>query len=140
MFSIVVTNAEENVLYENIAHNLQELMKGIQEDERSLYLNMPRAVRIKSLIVVTEGDSLPYRTAPSLSKKQGQVIQLLAQACSPEQIALKLDISESTVRMHIRALKKKFKTDSRAQLMAMAGTLGLCDPFETSTIHGQTED
>lgn len=31
--------------------------------------------------------------------------------------------------MHIRALKKKFNTDSRDQMMAMAGTLGLCDPF-----------
>ncbi len=68
------------------------------------------------------------------------VLQLLARAYTPDQIALKLGLTEATIRLHISALKKKFGTDSRDQMMAMAGQLGLCDPFETSTVHDQQED
>ncbi|MEA4811895.1 MAG: hypothetical protein VB108_04925 [Anaerolineaceae bacterium] len=49
-------------------------------------------------------------------------------------------MTEATIRLHIRALKKKFGTDSRDQMMAMAGQLELCDPFETSTVHDQQEE
>ena len=50
-----------------------------------------------------------------------------------------MGLSENAVREYLKILKKKFKTDSRDQLMAMAGYLGLCDPFknETKQNHGE---
>jgi DNA-binding NarL/FixJ family response regulator len=75
-----------------------------------------------------------------LSERQISVLQLLAGAYSPDQIALKLGLTEATIRLHIRALKKKFGTESRDQMMAAAGQSGLCDPFETSAVHDQQED
>jgi two-component system nitrate/nitrite response regulator NarL len=73
--------------------------------------------------------------APTLSERQISVLQLLAKAYTTDQIALKLGLSEATIRLHISALKKKFGTISRDQMMAMAGTLGLCDPFDLTPGH-----
>ncbi len=69
------------------------------------------------------------------------VIQYLANSFTPEQTAIKMGLSENAVREYIKILKKKFKTDSRDQLMAMAGYLGLCDPFENETEqnHGEVK-
>jgi len=97
-------------------------------------------VQVNGLIVLAGQPPKPKRKAPALSERQMRVLQLLARAYSPDQIALKLGLTEATIRLHIRALKKKFGTDSRDQMMAMAGQLGLCDPFETNTVHDQQED
>jgi len=97
-------------------------------------------VQVNGLIVLAGQLPKPKRKAPALSERQISVLQLLAMAFTPDQIALKLGLTEATIRLHIRALKKKFGTDSRDQMMAMAGHLGLCDPFETSQVYDQQED
>ena len=55
---------------------------------------------------------------------------MLASSLTPEQTAIKMGLSEESIRLYLKILKKKFKTESRDQLMAMAGYLGLCDPYQ----------
>jgi DNA-binding CsgD family transcriptional regulator len=129
MHSMILLNEEGSTIYETIAIDIQKLVNECHEDTTNCSTNFVNGLRINSLIVIAEGVLTTKQNVPRLSKKQIQVLQYLAQALTPEQIALKLGISKATVRMHIRALKKKFNTDSRDQMMAMAGTLGLCDPF-----------
>lgn len=130
MPSIVVINDDGNILFQNIVDNVEGLMNAIREDGAIPGFNSrPPEVRINGFVVLVEQSTPPRKELPPLSLKQMQVLHLLANALTPEQTALKLGISESTVRMHISALKKKFKTESRDQMMAMAGSLGLCDPF-----------
>ena len=61
--------------------------------------------------------------------KPFEIIELLAHSLSPKQIANELGISESTVRMHINVLKKRFNVSSCYHLMAVVTALGLCSPF-----------
>ncbi|GAP40851.1 helix-turn-helix transcriptional regulator [Flexilinea flocculi] len=142
MPSIVVFNDEGSVLYQNVFDDVQDLVKIIR-DGRNISdgtLEDCPQVRVNGLIVLTGQPPKPKREAPALSERQISVLQLLARAYTPEQIALKLGLTEATIRLHISALKKKFGTDSRDQMMAMAGQLGLCDTFETSPVHDQQEE
>jgi DNA-binding NarL/FixJ family response regulator len=141
MPSIVVFNQEGSVIYQNVVEDGQDLVKIIREGRNApgyAFEDCPE-VQVNGLIVLTGQPPKPKRKTPTLSERQVSVLQLLAKAFTPDQIALKLGLTEATIRLHIRALKKKIGTDSRDQMMAMAGQLGLCDPFETSTVHDQQE-
>ena len=142
MPSIVVINDEGSVLYQNVVEDVQDLVKIIRDGRNvpGYALDDCPEVQVNGLIVLAGQLPKPKRKAPILSERQISVLQLLARAYSPDQIALKLGLTEATIRLHIRALKKKFGTDSRDQMMAMAGHLGLCDPFEASVVHDQQED
>lgn len=142
MPSIVVFNDEGSVLYQNVVYDVQDLVKIIRDGRNvpGYALDDCPEVQVNGLIVIASQPPKPKRKAPALSERQISVLQLLARAFTPDQIALKLGVAEATIRLHIRALKKKFGTDSRDQMMAMAGQLGLCDPFETSAVHDQQED
>lgn len=72
----------------------------------------------------------PEIEGPKLSMRESEVLQYLANGLSPDQIALKLGIKVRTVRKHLDHLEAKFKTDSRDQLMARAGYLRLCNPYQ----------
>ena len=142
MPSIVVFNEEGDVLYQNVVEDIKEIARTIRDGG-----NVPGyavedypEVRVNGLIVLAGQSPKPKRKTPALSERQMGVLQLLAKAYTPDQIAIKLGVTEATIRLHISALKKKFGTDSRDQMMAMAGQLGLCDPFETSTVHDKQED
>ena len=142
MPSIVVFNEEGDVLYQNVVEDIKEIARTIRDGGNlpGYALEDYPEVRVNGLIVLAGQSPKPKRKAPALSERQMGVLQLLAKAYTPDQIAIKLGVTEATIRLHISALKKKFGTDSRDQMMAMAGQLGLCDPFETSTVHDQTED
>ena len=142
MPSIVVINDEGSVLYQNVVEDVQDLVKIIRDGRNvpGYALDDCPEVQVNGLIVLAGQPPKPIRKVPALSERQISVLQLLARAYTPDQIALKLGLTEATIRLHISALKKKFGTDSRDQMMAMAGQLGLCDPFETSTVHDQQED
>jgi len=142
MPSIVVFNDEGSVLYQNVVEDFRYLEKIIRDGRNApgYALEDYPEVQVNGLIVLAGQPPKPNRNAPALSERQISVLQLLAKAYSPDQIALKLGLTEATIRLHIRALKKKFGTNSRDQMMAMAGQLGLCDPYETSPVHDQQED
>ena len=136
MPSIVVINEEGKVLYQNVTDNIQEVVKTIRDG--GILPGYPGAcpeVQVNGLIVLAQQPPKPQRLAPALSERQMSVLQLLAKAYTTDQIAIKLGLSEATIRLHISALKKKFGTVSRDQMMAMAGTLGLCDPFDVIPGH-----
>lgn len=136
MPSIVVINEEGKVLYQNVTDNIQEVVKTIRDGGiLPGYSGACPEVQVNGLIVLAEQPPKPQRLAPALSARQMSVLQLLAKAYTTDQIAIKLGLSEATIRLHISALKKKFGTVSRDQMMAMAGTLGLCDPFDVIPGH-----
>ncbi|MAT45414.1 MAG: hypothetical protein CL609_24060 [Anaerolineaceae bacterium] len=136
MPSIVVIIANGTVLYQNVTDDIQELLKAIRDG--GILPGFSEAcpgVQVNGMIILAEQPPKPKRLAPTLSARQVRVLQLLAKAYTTDQIALKLGLSEATIRLHISALKKKFGTISRDQMMAMAGTLGLCDPFDLEPGH-----
>jgi DNA-binding CsgD family transcriptional regulator len=131
MPSIVVLNDEGNVVYQNNVNDVQELVKTIHDGGNlpGLY-ESTTPVRINSLIILAEQIPACKSNTPKLTKKQCQVLQCLACSLTPEQTAIKMGLSEESIRLYLKILKKKFNAESRDQLMAMAGYLGLCDPYQ----------
>ena len=78
-------------------------------------------------------ETQPNIEKPQLSLRESEVLQNLANGLSPDQIALKMGVKIRTVRKHLCNLEMKFKTDSRDQLMARAGYLQLCNPYQSSS-------
>jgi DNA-binding CsgD family transcriptional regulator len=131
MPSIVVYSDEGNVLYQNIVNDVQELVKTIHDGGGMLgYSEQTPPVQINGMIILAEQIQGPKRNTPMLTAKQCVVLQCLASSLTPEQTAIKMGVTLPTIRMHISALKHKFNADSRDQLMARAGYLGLCDPYQ----------
>ena len=84
-------------------------------------------------MMVKRLQSLP-RAVPSiltaemkLSARQLEVMQLLGQGLSNEEIAQALCISEHTVKNHVRGLMDKLKADNRVQAVTFALKEGLID-------------
>ncbi|WP_432464013.1 response regulator [Agarivorans sp. QJM3NY_33] len=60
------------------------------------------------------------KTSAALSKREQQVLQLLASGCSNKKIADKLSISIRTVETHTLKIRRKLKLDSSAAMIKYA--------------------
>lgn len=67
----------------------------------------------------------PERPAASLSPRESEVLQLVAQGLTTPQIAERLVLAESTVKTHLRHIMKKLGAANRAEAVARAGAQGL---------------
>ncbi|MER0630285.1 LuxR C-terminal-related transcriptional regulator [Pseudomonas aeruginosa] len=76
-----------------------------------------------------DGDSaLGQATASiekSLTRRELEVLQLIAHGCSNRQIALRLNISLHTVKTHLRRIHSKLDVERRTHAVAQARSLGL---------------
>ena len=61
----------------------------------------------------------------SLTNRQSQVLDLIAQGKSNKQIAYDMGVSEATVKLHINALLRSLKVNNRTQAVITAQKLGL---------------
>jgi DNA-binding NarL/FixJ family response regulator len=74
----------------------------------------------------TTHDQSPPPSAPSdLTKRELEVLGLVARGMSNQQIAESLTISEHTVHRHVSNVLGKLGVSSRAAAVAQAGRLGL---------------
>jgi len=69
--------------------------------------------------------SSPPETPGALSRRQQQVLELLAEGVPAREIATTLGIAEATVRNHIRLILHKLGCHSQLQAVATAVRLGL---------------
>ena len=68
-------------------------------------------------------------TAPSLTQRQLQVVGLIANGCSNEEIGRRLDISPRTAKAHCDALRLKLGVARRRQIPAAFKALTGEDPL-----------
>jgi DNA-binding NarL/FixJ family response regulator len=78
---------------------------------------------------VTRGTSPPElegpgAASPQLTRREAEVLELLAEGRRQQEIADQLSISDKTVATHIQNLLGKFAVHSRAELIARAYLLG----------------
>ncbi|WP_145362829.1 response regulator [Stratiformator vulcanicus] len=65
------------------------------------------------------------RQRPSLSRRQSEVLHLIAKGASNGQIAGKLGIAEVTVKLHVTQILQKLKVDDRTQAALAAIQRGI---------------
>lgn len=68
----------------------------------------------------SESADRPPKVDGRLTPRQREILRLLADGASTEQIAAQLHISRETVRNHIRHISKRLKTKSRLESVAVA--------------------
>ena len=122
---------KKGMFFTKIADDIQELVRTIRDGGNCL------------VILLTSRSASQWidhscRTATKTQKKNAgiirtanEVLQLLAKAHTPDQIALKMGVTENHTTSH-QCIEEKIRHRKPDQLMAMAGHLGLCDPFKTS--------
>jgi DNA-binding NarL/FixJ family response regulator len=73
---------------------------------------------IKALLSSAE---LPSRIGKgeSVSSREKEIIDLVCQGCTNKEIALKLSLSEQTVKAHLSRIFRKFNVSNRSQLVAL---------------------
>ena len=76
-------------------------------------------------VVLTGRPRGPMPPAPQLTSRQNQVLQLLGEGASTEQIAKMLHLSKETVRNHIRHVLRALGAHSRLEAVATAHREGL---------------
>ncbi|MFL5941679.1 MAG: LuxR C-terminal-related transcriptional regulator [Gaiellaceae bacterium] len=76
-------------------------------------------------IVAHREDSAPPGPHPHLTPRQNQVLHLLAQGRSTQQIAGELHLSIDTVRNHIRRMLRALGAHSRIEALAVAHREGI---------------
>ncbi len=64
-------------------------------------------------------------TAKTLTFRQNQVLNLVAQGLSNKQIAYEIGVSEATVKLHINALLRSVGATNRTQAVIMAQKMGI---------------
>ena len=60
------------------------------------------------------------RARPSLTRREREILQLLADGMSNADVAKKLFISQETVKSHVRHILAKLEADTRTHAVAIA--------------------
>ncbi|VVQ37821.1 HTH-type transcriptional regulator MalT [Pseudomonas fluorescens] len=93
---------------------------------RELQLRQPQWLRTSAAEVSIIELSVEAHSSSSLSKRELEVLQLIAQGNSNQQIADVLFISLHTVKTHARRINGKLGVQRRTQAVAKAKLLGVC--------------
>jgi LuxR family transcriptional regulator, regulator of acetate metabolism len=93
------------------------------EARRALRLDDPAALRAVARRLV--GAPRESNHAPDLTARQLEVLDLLASGMSNAELALRLEIAETTVKEHVRDLCRKLEASSRLQAVARAREMDL---------------
>ncbi len=103
----------------------EELLAAIQALHAGLWVGAPALVaralgKRRPTWQVEEGAGL----VETLTERETEVLQQVAQGLSNKQIALKLGISENTVKYHIASIYSKLGVSNRTEAVRMGARLG----------------
>ena len=88
-----------------------------------------RTLRERGVRNVPRGShALTKQNPHELTRRQLQVLELLAEGCRNAEIASRLFVTEKTVDHHVSAVLEKLNVRSRGEAAAIANRLGLSTP------------
>lgn len=127
---IVVISANENLKL--IVHALNSCAKGYipkssdsTEIRNALALVLNGGVFIPPIVLdLITRTPMPDSSNTSLTKRQDEVLQLLARGLSNKQISHTLGIAETTVRVHVSDIIQLFNAHNRTDAVIQAQQLG----------------
>lgn len=114
-----------------------EILEALRAGARGYLLKGVASAEIVAAVrAVAQGDSfldsrLAGRVAtrlargPSLSLREREVLDLLAEGFSNKEIAARLSVVERTIKFHVSSLMTKLEADNRTQVVTRALAIGL---------------
>lgn len=102
----------------------EELVEAVHQAYAGQAILSP-AVASKVLQRVREPTQSTSAETPLLTPREVEVIRLLAQGLTNQEIAQRLVVAESTIKTHIRNILRKTHTHNRAEIVARAMQMGL---------------
>ncbi len=129
--NIIVISASEDM--RQIRKILQSGIKGYipkrlesQTMHNALKLIVEGGIYIPPALVENNSEfSNNNRRSKTLTNRQSQVLDLIAEGKSNKQIAYEMGVSEATVKLHINALLRSLKVNNRTQAVITAQKMGL---------------
>ncbi|WP_210570421.1 response regulator transcription factor [Streptomyces sp. GESEQ-4] len=109
-----------------------ELLGGIRTVASGDALLSPAATRsliARFLATPDRGDGPTPRVLENLTPREREMVVLVAEGKSDDEIAEEVCLSPLTVRTHVQRAKMKMEARSRAQLVAIAYQVGLARPL-----------
>ena len=89
--------------------------------EQGLFVTVPAVLED----ILPRPDPSPYPLLESLTPRETEVLQLLAEGLTNKAIAHRLEISEHTVKFHVNAIMSKLHSQSRTEAVVRGTQLGL---------------
>jgi DNA-binding CsgD family transcriptional regulator len=81
-------------------------------------------------VLTAEPEAAPRPPSRGLSRRELEVLALIADGCSTREIARTLWVTEETVKTHVRRMLVRLDARTRAQAVAIAFREGLWDADE----------
>jgi DNA-binding NarL/FixJ family response regulator len=88
--------------------------------------------RVRNLVRRSSGRALPESVVEKLTRREREVLQLLAEGLQKDEIAMRMFISKKTVGTHLTNLSRKLDVHSQAQAVALAFREELVAPPEAN--------
>jgi len=98
-----------------------------KDDEIILNQILEKARRYQKNTGNIKDDNVPDNQVEKLTRRQHEVLTLLARGFSTREIADSLSISQYTVRNHIQIIFQKFQVNNRLEAVTFALKNGLLD-------------
>ena len=78
-------------------------------------------------IISKSEDLRPIKSSALLSVREREILEHLSQGQSNKEIARRFELTENTVKFHLKSIYKKLSVNSRAQAVIVAGKMNLLD-------------
>jgi len=104
---------------------ISRAIRSVRSDRTMLNPAIARKMVERLAVNEREATLFHFRRGPGLTEREIEVLRELSTGLSDKEIALKMHLSEPTVKSHLRAVYQKLRVRNRAQAAAYAVKNGL---------------
>ncbi len=123
LFEAVRSGAEGYMLKNLTANEFLQLLQGLEQGEAA----MTRRMAARLMKGMADQARRPEQAAPSLTPRELELLQLVAEGLSNRAIGQRLSISENTVKYHMKHVLQKLGAQNRTEAVSIALRAGLIE-------------